>query len=186
MTCEEMMRAEFYQQGTPDVIWFTISTSSRPHDSTPSTGLHGVISGVLMRMKIQQYSTNMKGNKCLMTRRMWQKHAEDYRSIQMQSYWTVRSSDGQMGWHFWLSDKTVLKFAELPIYCQRQKYSAGILVSSKASFMRILSGFAGEGRQMRVVWSKMAIICFFRSIYLPNLHTQGHNTVLCSHLVALQ
>jgi len=23
-----------------------------------------------------------------------------------------------MSWHFWLSDKTVRKFAQLPIYCQ--------------------------------------------------------------------
>jgi len=35
-----------------------------------------------------------------------------------------------MSWRFWISDKTVRKFAELPTYYQRQKCSPGILVSS--------------------------------------------------------
>jgi len=40
-----------------------------------------------------------------------------------------------MIWRFWLSDKTVRKFEELPIYCQRQNCSPGILVSSKVWFI---------------------------------------------------
>jgi len=36
-----------------------------------------------------------------------------------------------MIWRFWLSDKTVRKFEQLPIYYQRQNCSPGILVSNK-------------------------------------------------------
>ena len=50
-----------------------------------------------------------------------------------------------MGWRLRLSDKTVRKFAELPIYCQRQKCSPGNVVSGSIRFMQILAGFAGEG-----------------------------------------
>ena len=70
-----------------------------------------------------------------------------------------------MGWRVRLSDKTVRKFAELPIYCQRQKCSPGILVSSKISLMRIFAnaniGSLERGRQMRVGWSKMEIFTSF-------------------------
>jgi len=45
-----------------------------------------------------------------------------------------------MKWRFWLSDKTVRKFEELPIYCQRQSCNPGILVSRKVRFMYILRG----------------------------------------------
>ena len=47
---------------------------------------------------------------------------------------------------FWISDETVLKFAELRIglHCQRQKRITGIVVSSKVRFIRIFAGFAGE------------------------------------------
>jgi len=47
-----------------------------------------------------------------------------------------------MGWRLRLSDKTVRKFAELPIYCQRQKCSPGNVVSGLCRYSR---GFAGEG-----------------------------------------
>ena len=47
-----------------------------------------------------------------------------------------------MGWRLRLSDKTVRKLAELPIYCQRQKCSPGNVVSGSIGFMQI---FAGEG-----------------------------------------
>ena len=50
-----------------------------------------------------------------------------------------------MSWRFWLSHKTVRKLAELPIYCQRQKCSPGILVPSKVSFMGILAGVRWRG-----------------------------------------
>ena len=46
--------------------------------------------------------------------------------------------------------KTVEKFVELPIHCQRQNCSPGILVSSKARCMLKIAGFAGEGA-MRVM-----------------------------------
>jgi len=46
-----------------------------------------------------------------------------------------------------LSDKTVRTFAELPIYCQRQKCSPGTVVSGSIRFMhlQIFVGVAGEG-----------------------------------------
>ena len=45
-----------------------------------------------------------------------------------------------MGWHLRLSDKTVRKLAELPIYCQRQKCSPGNVVSGSIRFMQIVAG----------------------------------------------
>ena len=48
-----------------------------------------------------------------------------------------------MGWRIRLSDTTVRKFAELPIYCQRQKCSAGNAVSGSIRLMQIFRGFAG-------------------------------------------
>jgi len=50
-----------------------------------------------------------------------------------------------MGWHIWLSDKTVQKFAELPIYCQWQKCSPGNVVSSSISFLQIFAGVRWRG-----------------------------------------
>jgi len=46
---------------------------------------------------------------------------------------------------FLAADKTVRKFAELPIYCQRQKCSPGILVSSEVGFMWIFTGVRWRG-----------------------------------------
>jgi len=45
-----------------------------------------------------------------------------------------------MGWCLRLSDKTVRKFAELPIYYQRQKCSLGNVVSNSIRFMQIFAG----------------------------------------------
>ena len=45
-----------------------------------------------------------------------------------------------MNWRFWISDKTLRKFEELRIYCQRQNCNPGILVSRKVRFMYILRG----------------------------------------------
>ena len=50
-----------------------------------------------------------------------------------------------MSLRFWLSDKTVRKFAELPTYYQRQECSPGILVSSKVKFMWIFAGVRWGG-----------------------------------------
>ena len=48
-----------------------------------------------------------------------------------------------MGWRFWLSDKTVLKFADLSIYGRRlvgTKCSAGTAVVTDISFMELFTG----------------------------------------------
>jgi len=92
-----------------------------------------------------------------------------------------------MSWRFWLSDKTVRKFEELPIHCQRQNYSPGNLVSSKVRFIWIFAGFAREGALNECGVVVNGDFRFFRSLYLPNLHIHGHNNyiVLCSPLVAL-
>ena len=45
-----------------------------------------------------------------------------------------------MGWRLRLSDKTVRKLAELPIYCHRQKCSPGNVVSDSIRFMQIFAG----------------------------------------------
>jgi len=50
-----------------------------------------------------------------------------------------------MGWRPWLSDKTVRKFAELPIYCQQQKCSPGNVVSGSIRFMQIFAGVRSRG-----------------------------------------
>jgi len=44
-----------------------------------------------------------------------------------------------MGWRLRLSDKTVRKLAELPIYCQRQKCSPWNVVSACVRFMQVLA-----------------------------------------------
>ena len=50
-----------------------------------------------------------------------------------------------MGWRLRLSDKTVRTFAELPIYCQRQKCSPGNVVSDSIKFMQIFAGVRWRG-----------------------------------------
>jgi len=50
-----------------------------------------------------------------------------------------------MGWRLRLSDKTVRKFAELPIYCQRQKCSPGNVLSGSIRFMQIFAGVRWRG-----------------------------------------
>jgi len=99
-----------------------------------------------------------------------------------------------MSWHFWLSDKTIRKFAELPTYYQRQKCSPGILFASKVRFICIFMGFAGvEGASNESGVVVNGNFRFFRSLYLPNLHIQdiqGHHyymyIVPWSPLVALR
>ena len=58
-----------------------------------------------------------------------------------------------MGWRLRFSDKTVRKFAALPLYGQRQKGSPGNVVSESVRFMQIFAGFAGDGasNESRVV-----------------------------------
>jgi len=88
-----------------------------------------------------------------------------------------------MTWRFWLSDKTVRKFEELPIHCQRQNCSPEILVSSKVRFIWIFAGVAGEKASNEC---GVVVNGDFRSLYLPNFHIHGHSYYieLCSPLVA--
>jgi len=88
---------------------------------------------------------------------------------------------------FLASDKTVRKFEELPIYCQGQNCSPGILVSRKQDLCGYSWGFVREGASDEsgvVVNGDFRSFC---SLYLLYLHIQGHNYyfVLCSPLVAL-
>jgi len=50
-----------------------------------------------------------------------------------------------MGWRLQLSDKTVRKLAELPIYCQRQKCSPRNVVSGSIRFMQMFAGVRWRG-----------------------------------------
>jgi len=84
-----------------------------------------------------------------------------------------------MGWRLRLSDKTVRKFAELPIYCQRQKCSPGNVVSDSIRYMQIFTGgFAGEGASNKSGVVKNGDFHFFRSLSTePNiLHTWPHDS----------
>ena len=75
-----------------------------------------------------------------------------------------------------LSDKTVRKFAELPIYCQRQKCSPGNVVSGSIRFMQI---FAGVRWRWGVKWAwgswkwrfSVHSVTVFRTFYI-----RGHTT----------
>ena len=79
-----------------------------------------------------------------------------------------------MGWHLRLSDKTVRKFADLPIYCQRQKCSPGNVVSGSKVYADIRGGSLERGRQMRGRWKwRFSLHSFtvFRTFYI-----HGHTT----------
>jgi len=82
---------------------------------------------------------------------------------------------------------TVPKFAELPIYCQRQECSADSFYS-KVRFMRIFAWvcWRAGGVKCKLGRRKWRFFRFFCSLYLPNLHMLGHNyyIVLCSPSVA--
>ena len=84
-----------------------------------------------------------------------------------------------MGWRLQLSDKTVRKFAELPIYCQRQKCTAGNVVSGSIKFMQIFAWVRWKGG-VKWEWGRwtveMAISASFVHC-LPNiLHTWPHDS----------
>jgi len=83
-----------------------------------------------------------------------------------------------MGWRLRLSDKTVRKFAELPIYCQRQKCSPGNIVSGSIRFMQI---FAGVRWTWGVKWEcgrwKWRFSLHSFTVNFPNiLHTWPHDS----------
>jgi len=69
--------------------------------------------------------------------------------------------------------KTVRKFPELPIYCQRQKCSTGNVVSGSIMFMQIFVGvpWGGASNESGVVENND--FRFFRSLYLTNFHIQS-------------
>jgi len=81
-----------------------------------------------------------------------------------------------MGWRPRLSDKTVRKFAELPIYCQRQKCSPGNVVSGSIRFMQIFAGVRWGGG-VKWEWGRwkwrLSLHSFtvFRTFYI-----HGHTT----------
>ena len=106
----------------------------------------------------------------------------------LNAHFALKSVSGSATnhWRFWLSDKTVRKFEELPIYCQRQNCSPGILLSSKVKFMWIFAGVYWRGGVNEGEFVVNGDFRFFRPLYLPSLHIQGHNyyIVLCSPLVA--
>jgi len=81
-----------------------------------------------------------------------------------------------MGWRLRLSDKTVQKFAELSIYCQRQKCSPGNVVSGSIRFMQIFAGVRW-GRGVKWEWGHLKwrfllhSFTVFRTFYI-----HGHTT----------
>jgi len=85
-----------------------------------------------------------------------------------------------MGWRLRLSDKTVRKFAELPIYCQRQKCSPGNVVSGSVRLMhcRYSRGFAGEGASN---WSGVVKNGDFR--FIPSMSSE-HFTYMATRLLS--
>ena len=72
-----------------------------------------------------------------------------------------------MGWRLRLSDKTVRKFAELPIIpvdSQRQKCSPGNVVSGSIRFMQIFVGVPWDGASNESVVVENGDFRFFRSL----------------------
>jgi len=90
-----------------------------------------------------------------------------------------------MGWRLRLSDKTVRTFAELPIYCQRQKCTPGNVhvVSGSIRFMQIFAGFAGQGTSIKngvVENGDFRFICSLSSehfAYMATRQFSGDTTV---------
>ena len=84
-----------------------------------------------------------------------------------------------MGWRLRLSDKTVQKFAELPIYCQRQKCSQGNVhvVSGSIRFMQIFEGgpvpWGGASNESVVV--ENSDFRFFRSLSSEHFTYMAHD-----------
>jgi len=82
-----------------------------------------------------------------------------------------------MGWRLRVSDKTVRKLAELPMYCQRRKCSPGNVVSGSIRFMQIFVGVRWRVEsQMRVGSFEMAIFASFVHCLLNILHTWPHDS----------
>jgi len=88
-----------------------------------------------------------------------------------------------MVWRLRLSDKTFRKFAELPIYCQRQKCSPGNVVSGSIRYADIRGGFAGNGASNETVVIENGDFRFIRSLssqhftYMATRQLSGDTTV---------
>ena len=86
-----------------------------------------------------------------------------------------------MGWRLRLSDKTVRKLAELPIYCQRQKCSPGNVDSGGIRFMQIFAGVRWRVNENGVV--ENGDFRFFRSqssehfTYMATRQLSDHTSV---------
>jgi len=81
-----------------------------------------------------------------------------------------------MGWRLLLSDKTVQKLTELPIYCQWQKCSPGNVVSGSIRIMQIFVGVRWRAG-VRWEWGRtkwrfsIHSVTVFRTFYI-----HGHTT----------
>ena len=91
-----------------------------------------------------------------------------------------------MGWRLRLSDKTVRKFADLPIYCQQQKCSPGNVVSGSIRFMQIFAGVRWRG-DVKWEWGswkwRFSLLSFtvFRTFYIHG-HTTAFRWYDCNEL----
>jgi len=93
-----------------------------------------------------------------------------------------------MNWRFWLSDKTVRKFEELPIHCQRQDCSPRNLVSSNVRFIWIFAGVRWRGG-VKWVWLRRKWRFSLNSFAISSKPSDSWPQLLyctiCSPLVAL-
>jgi len=87
-----------------------------------------------------------------------------------------------MGWCLRFSDETVRKFAELPIYCQRQKCSPGNVVSGSIRFMQIFAGVPmGASNESVVV--ENGDFRFFHSLYSEHFTYMATRQLSCDATV---
>jgi len=81
-----------------------------------------------------------------------------------------------MGWRLRLSDKSVQKFAELHMYCQRQKCSPRNVVSDSIRFMQVFLGVCWRGG-VKWEWGSLKMAIFASFIHcLRIFYIHGHTT----------
>jgi len=89
-----------------------------------------------------------------------------------------------MGWRLRLSDKTIRKLAELPIYCQRQKCSPGNVVSDNIRFMQTFAavrwrgGVKWEWGLWKWRFSVHSVTVFRTFTYMATRQLSGDTTVI--------